>query len=147
VWTPRLTAARVDVDDWTLTIDGDVAREVTLTFDDLVAMPLVERDITLTCVFHEVGGTYVGGARWLGVRLTDLVARAGIEGTSADHTLSIDVDGMAISTPLEGATDGRDGMIAVGMNGSSLPREHGFPARMVVPGLYGSSAPASGSPG
>jgi DMSO/TMAO reductase YedYZ molybdopterin-dependent catalytic subunit len=133
----RLVLPVVDLDGWTLTIDGDVDREVTFTFDDLLAMPLIERDITLTCVSNDVGGTYVGGARWLGVRLTDLLDRAGIGHTRADQILSRDVDGMTISTPLEVATDGRDAMIAVGMNGRSLPQEHGFPARMVVPGLYG----------
>jgi DMSO/TMAO reductase YedYZ molybdopterin-dependent catalytic subunit len=115
----------------------DVDREVTFTLDDLLAMPLIERDITLTCVSNEVGGKYVGGARWLGVRLTDLLSQAGISHTRADQILSTDVDGMTISTPLAVATDGRDAMIAVGMNGRSLPRDHGFPARMVVPGLYG----------
>ncbi|MBZ5738025.1 molybdopterin-dependent oxidoreductase [Nocardioides mangrovi] len=133
----RLVLPIVDVDSWTLTIDGDVGREVTFTFDDLLAMPLIERDITLTCVSNEVGGKYVGGARWLGVRLQDLLDRADISSTSADQILSTDVDGMTISTPLDVATDGRDAMIAVGMNGTSLPQEHGFPARMVVPGLYG----------
>jgi len=133
----RLAVPLVDVDSWTLTIDGDVDREVTFTIDDLLAMPLVERDITLTCVSNEVGGRYIGAARWLGVRLTDLLDRAGIDATSADQILSTDVDGMTISTPLDVATDGRDAMIAVGMNGKSLSREHGFPARMVVPGLYG----------
>ncbi len=133
----RLSLPVVDPDGWTLTIDGDVEREVTFTFDELVAMPLIERDITLTCVSNEVGGTYVGGARWLGVRLTELLERAGISATRADQILSTDVGGMTISTPLAVATDGRDAMIAVGMNGRSLPREHGFPARMVVPGLYG----------
>ncbi len=133
----RLTLPLVDADDWSLTIDGDVRQEVTFSFDDLLAMELIERDITLTCVSNEVGGRYVGAARWVGVRLTDLLDRAGIDGTSADQILSTDVDGMTISTPLDLATDGRDAMIAVGMNGSSLTREHGFPARMVVPGLYG----------
>ena len=133
----RLSLPIVDPADWSLTIDGDVDQEVTFTFDDLLAMPLVERDITLTCVSNEVGGRYVGAARWLGVRLTDLLDRAGIDRTGADQILSTDVDGMTISTPLDLATDGRDAMIAVGMNGQSLTREHGFPARMVVPGLYG----------
>lgn len=133
----RLALPIVDVDGWTLTIDGDVEREMTFTLDDLLAMPLIERDITLTCVSNEVGGRYIGAARWLGVRLTDLLDRAGIDGTSADQILSTDVDGMTISTPLDVATDGRDAMIALGMNGRSLSREHGFPARMVVPGLYG----------
>jgi DMSO/TMAO reductase YedYZ molybdopterin-dependent catalytic subunit len=133
----RLTVPAVDVDAWTLTIDGDVDREVTLSFDDLASMRTVERDITLTCVSNEVGGPYVGGARWLGVPLADVLARAGIDSTGADQILSTDVDGMTISTPLGVALDGRDAMIAIGMNGRPLPREHGFPARMVVPGLYG----------
>ena len=100
-------------------------------------MPLIERDITLTCVSNEVGGPYVGGTRWTGVRLTDLLDRAGIGSTGADQILSTDVDGMTISTPLDLATDGRDAMIAIAMDGQPLPRDHGYPARMVVPGLYG----------
>ncbi|WP_416954734.1 molybdopterin-dependent oxidoreductase [Nocardioides sp. T5] len=133
----RLTLPTVDVDSWTLTIDGDVEKEVTLTFDDLAAMDTVERDITLTCVSNEVGGPYVGGARWLGVPLAAVLERAGIDATKADQILSTDVDGMTISTPLDVALDGRDAMIAIGMNGGPLPRANGFPARMVVPGLYG----------
>jgi DMSO/TMAO reductase YedYZ molybdopterin-dependent catalytic subunit len=132
----RLDTPVVSSEDWTLTIDGDVDREVTLTFDDLLAMPLIERDITLTCVSNSVGGRYVGGARWLGVRLTDVLDLAGV-GDTADQILSTDFDGMTISTPLALATDGRDAMLCVGMNGEPLPREHGFPVRMVVPGLYG----------
>lgn len=132
----RLDTPVVSSDDWTLTIDGDVDQEVTLTFDDLLAMPMIERDITLTCVSNSVGGKYVGGARWLGLRLTDVLALAGV-GSKADQILSTDFDGMTISTPLDLATDGRDAMICVGMNGEQLPREHGFPVRMVVPGLYG----------
>jgi DMSO/TMAO reductase YedYZ molybdopterin-dependent catalytic subunit len=127
----------VDAIGWTLTVDGDVDREVSFTIDDLLGMRLIERDITLTCVSNDVGGTYVGAARWLGVPLRDLLDRAGIDHTRADQILSTDVDGMTISTPLRVALDGRDAMIAVGMDGRSLPREHGFPARMVVPGLYG----------
>ncbi|MCP3420640.1 molybdopterin-dependent oxidoreductase [Nocardioides pinisoli] len=133
----RLTLPTVDVESWTLTIDGDVDQEVTLTFDDLAAMDTIERDITLTCVSNEVGGPYVGGARWLGVPLAAVLERAGIESTKADQILSTDVDGMTISTPLGVALDGRDAMIAIGMNGGPLPRANGFPARMVVPGLYG----------
>jgi DMSO/TMAO reductase YedYZ molybdopterin-dependent catalytic subunit len=132
----RLTLPIVEADSWSLTVDGDVTRAQTFTFDDLLSMPLIERDITLTCVSNDIGGPYVSGARWLGVRLTDLLDRAGVGG-SADQILSTDVDGMTISTPLALATDRRDAMIAVGMNGGPLPRAHGFPARMVVPGLYG----------
>ncbi len=133
----RLTLPTVDVDAWRLRIDGDVRRPVSLTFDELATMDLVERDITLTCVSNEVGGRYVGGARWLGVPLTDVLDRAGIDATAADQILSTDVDGMTISTPLAAAIDGRDSLIAIGMNDEPLPRAHGFPARLIVPGLYG----------
>jgi DMSO/TMAO reductase YedYZ molybdopterin-dependent catalytic subunit len=132
----RLDVPIVDIDTWSLKIDGMVDHELELTFDDLLALPLIERDITLTCVSNSVGGPYVGGARWLGVRLTDLLARAGVQ-DGVDQIFSTDVDGMTIGTPYELATDGRDAMIAIAMNGAPLPREHGYPARMVVPGLYG----------
>jgi DMSO/TMAO reductase YedYZ molybdopterin-dependent catalytic subunit len=132
----RLTLPVIDLDEWTLTIDGDVEQELTFSFDDLLGMPLIERDITLTCVSNDVGGPYVGGARWLGVPLADLLDRAGV-GRAADQIFSTDVDGMTISTPLEAALAQKDAMIAIGMNGEPLPREHGFPARMVIPGLYG----------
>jgi DMSO/TMAO reductase YedYZ molybdopterin-dependent catalytic subunit len=133
----RLSLPTVDVDAWRLRVDGDVRHPVSLTFDDLAAMNLIERDITLTCVSNEVGGRYVGGARWLGVRLVDVLDRAGVDATAADQILSTDVDGMTISTPLAIAADGRDSLIAIGMNGEPLPRAHGFPARLIVPGIYG----------
>ena len=133
----RVTLPIVSSSDWSLTIDGDVDREVTLTLEDLFAMEVIERDITLTCVSNDVGGPYVGGARWLGVRLKDVLDRAGIDHTKADQLFSTDVEGFTTSTPIALALDGRDAMIAFGMNGGPLPREHGFPARMVVPGLYG----------
>ena len=132
----RLDTPVVTTDDWTLTIDGDVDNKVTLTFAELLDLPMIERDITLTCVSNSVGGEYVGSARWLGVRLTDVLDLAGV-GSKADQILSTDFDGMTISTPLDLATDGRDAMLCVGMNGEPLPREHGFPVRMLIPGLYG----------
>jgi len=132
----RLDTPVISADDWTLTIDGDVDNEMTFTFDDLLGMDLIERDITMTCVSNSVGGPYVGSARWLGVRLQDLLDMAGV-GSKADQILSTDFAGMTISTPLDLATDGRDAIIAIGMNGEPLPREHGFPARMIIPGLYG----------
>jgi DMSO/TMAO reductase YedYZ molybdopterin-dependent catalytic subunit len=132
----RLVVPTVGVDDWTLTIDGDVAKELTFTFEELSAMPLIERDITLNCVSNSVGGPYISSARWLGVRLTDLLEMAGV-GDTADQILSTDVDGFTISTPLEVATDGRDAMVVIGMNGGPLPRERGFPCRLLTPGLYG----------
>ncbi|RLV55851.1 oxidoreductase [Aeromicrobium phragmitis] len=132
----NLSVPVVDVDDWTLTVDGDVDNPFTLTWGELLAMDMIERDITMTCVSNEVGGSYVGAARWLGVRLTDLLDRAGV-GARADQILSTAVDGFTISTPLGVATDGRDAMVAVAMNGEPLPRDHGFPARLITPGLYG----------
>ena len=132
----RLTLPVISLDDWTLTVDGDVESELTLAYDDLLEMPMIERDITLTCVSNDVGGPYVGGARWLGVPLSDLLDRVGV-GSKADQIFSTDVDGMTISTPLEMALAQKDAMLAIGMNGQPLPEEHGFPARMVIPGLYG----------
>jgi DMSO/TMAO reductase YedYZ molybdopterin-dependent catalytic subunit len=132
----NLAVPRIDVDRWTLEVDGMVERPFSLTFDELVAMPLIERDITMTCVSNEVGGGYVGAARWLGVRLSDVLDRAGITG-APDQVLSTAVDGFTISTPLDVVRDGRDAMIAVGMNGTQLPEAHGFPARLITPGLYG----------
>jgi DMSO/TMAO reductase YedYZ molybdopterin-dependent catalytic subunit len=133
----RLSVPNIDPADWRLTIDGDVDRTVHFTYRQLLAMPMIERDITLACVSNPVGGPYAGGARWLGVRLTDLLKRAGTGTGKADQILSTDVGGMTISTPLDAATDGRDAMIAVGMNGQPLPPEHGYPARLIVPRLYG----------
>ena len=97
---------------------------------------MVERDITLTCVSNEVGGPYVGGARWLGVRTRDLLERAGVR-PGVDQILSHSTEGMTISTPVQALTDDRDALVAVAMNGEPLPTVHGFPARLVTPGLYG----------
>ena len=133
----NLTVPVVDPDSWELTVDGDVDEKVTFTFDELMKMDVVEHDITLTCVSNEVGGNLVGAARWLGVPLRDVLDRAGIGNTKADQILSTAVDGFTISTPLKVALDGRNSMVAFGMNGKPLPREHGFPVRLVTPGLYG----------
>lgn len=132
----NLSVPVVDHNEWTLRVDGDVARPFTIDFDELLAMDMVERDITMTCVSNAVGGEYVGSARWLGVPLVDLLERAEV-GRDADQILSTAVDGFTISTPLDVATDGRDALVVVGMNGEPLPREHGFPVRLVIPGLYG----------
>jgi DMSO/TMAO reductase YedYZ molybdopterin-dependent catalytic subunit len=96
----------------------------------------VERRITLACVSNEVGGRYAGNATWLGVPLRELLLRAGVD-PDADAVRSTSVDGMTIGTPLSALLDDRGALLAVGMNGEPLPLEHGFPARMVVPGLYG----------
>jgi DMSO/TMAO reductase YedYZ molybdopterin-dependent catalytic subunit len=132
----KLAVPIVDQNSWSLTIDGDVERELTFSYDDLRERENVEYDITLTCVSNEVGGKLVGAARWTGIPLKELLEEAGV-GDRADQILSTDVEGFTISTPLEAAMDGRNAMIALGMNGEVLPRTHGFPARLVVPGLYG----------
>ncbi len=132
----NLSVPVVDPDSWSLKVDGDVENELEISFDELLAMPMIERDITMTCVSNDVGGTYVGSARWLGVPMVDILERAGV-GSRANQILSTAVDGFTISTPLEVATDGRDCMVVVGMNGEPLPREHGFPVRMLTPGIYG----------
>jgi DMSO/TMAO reductase YedYZ molybdopterin-dependent catalytic subunit len=132
----KLAVPIVDQNSWSLTIDGDVDRELTFSYDDLREKEFVEYDITLTCVSNEVGGKLVGAARWTGVPLKELLEEAGVGGR-ADQILSTDVEGFTISTPLEAVMDGRNAMVALGMNGEVLPRTHGFPARLVVPGLYG----------
>ncbi|MFF2408012.1 molybdopterin-dependent oxidoreductase [Streptomyces sp. NPDC058092] len=137
-----LVVPRVDAGTWQLKIHGKgVARPVTVDFHDLLSREIIERDITLACVSNEVGGPYVGNARWIGVRLADLLREAGVrppsKGGPADQIVARSVDGMTIGTPVETAMDGRDAMLAFGMNGEPLPFEHGFPVRMVVPGLYG----------
>jgi DMSO/TMAO reductase YedYZ molybdopterin-dependent catalytic subunit len=132
-----LRAPRVPVEGFTLRIHGMVDREIELSFRDLLKERLVERRITLTCVSNEVGGPYVGNATWLGVPVRDLLARAGVQ-AGADAVKTTSADGMTIGTPVAALTDeNRDALIAVGMNGAPLPIEHGFPVRMVVPGLYG----------
>ncbi len=127
---------RVTTDDWQLRIHGGVDKQVTLSYDDLVAMPSVERMITLTCVSNEIGGDLAGNARWQGVRIADVLAMAGPQ-SGFDCVLSTSVDGFTVTTPIEALTDDRDALLAFGMNGEPLPVEHGFPVRMVVPGLYG----------
>ncbi|WP_282848540.1 molybdopterin-dependent oxidoreductase [Microbacterium oxydans] len=131
-----LIVPQVDPADWSLRIHGMVDREVRITWDELLAMPLQEADVTLACVSNEVGGSLIGNARWLGLPIRELLARAGVD-AEADMVLSTSADGFTASTPLEALTDDRDALLAIGMNGEPLPIEHGFPVRMVVPGLYG----------
>ncbi|MFC0197533.1 molybdopterin-dependent oxidoreductase [Microbacterium arthrosphaerae] len=131
-----LIVPEVDPADWRLRVHGMVAEEFELTWDELLALPLEESWTTLTCVSNEVGGTLVGNARWLGYPIRELLARARPD-AEADMVLSRSVDGFTASTPLEALTDDRNAILAVGMNGEPLPLEHGFPVRMVVPGLYG----------
>ena len=131
-----LAVPAVDPTTWSLRIHGLVENEVTLTWDDLLALPLDESVTTLACVSNEVGGELIGNAVWLGYPIRELLARA-VPEADADMVLSRSVDGFTASTPLEVLQDDRNAILAVGMNGAPLPAEHGFPVRMVVPGLYG----------
>jgi len=121
---------------WQLRVHGMVARELTITFDELIRRPLMADYITLTCVSDPVAGPYVGNALWLGASVASLLRQAGVR-AGADQLLCTSVDGFTSGTPLQTVMDGRDAMLAVAMNGTALPVEHGFPVRMVVPGLYG----------
>ena len=131
-----LSFPRANVDDWSFTIDGMVDTPLTLTYTDLLAMPQVERTITICCVSNEVGGDLIGNAVWRGVLLRDLLDQAGVQ-PEAEQVYSTSLDGWTCGFPVEAAFDGRDAMVAVGMNGSALPLAHGYPARLIVPGLYG----------
>jgi DMSO/TMAO reductase YedYZ molybdopterin-dependent catalytic subunit len=131
-----LSFPRVDLDKWELRIHGLVEEEIRLTYRDLLAMPQTERTITLCCVSNEVGGPYIGNAVWQGVLLADVLRSAGVS-PEAEQIFSTSLDGWTCGFPVEVALDGRDALIAIGMNGEPLPLRHGFPARLVVPGLYG----------
>jgi DMSO/TMAO reductase YedYZ molybdopterin-dependent catalytic subunit len=143
--TPNATFYRVDTaivlpqippSSWQLRIHGMVEREITLSFDDLLKRPLIEDYITLCCVSNPVGGPYVGNAKWLGASLGALLREARIK-AGADQLFCTSFDGFTSGTPVQTAMDGRDALLAVGMNGQPLPTAHGFPVRTVVPGLYG----------
>ena len=143
--TPNKTFYRVDTAivlpevapaSWSLRIHGMVRREMVLSFKELLHRPLIEDYITLCCVSDPVGGPYIGNARWLGASLASLLRQAGIM-AGADQLLCTSVDGFTSGTPVKTVLDGRDAMLAVAMNGTALPVAHGFPVRMVVPGLYG----------
>jgi DMSO/TMAO reductase YedYZ molybdopterin-dependent catalytic subunit len=130
-----LAIPSVSTDDWKLEIVGMVDNPFTLSYQELIARPLFELDGTIACVSNEIGGDLVGNARWLGVRLDDLIREAG-PSADADQIMGYSVDGFTAGFPVA-TLDGRDAMIAIGMNGETLPLAHGFPARIIVPGLYG----------
>ncbi|WJH23934.1 molybdopterin-dependent oxidoreductase [Pseudarthrobacter defluvii] len=131
-----LSVPEINVNDWELRVHGLVEQEVTLTFQDLLDAQLIESHVTLTCVSNPVGGNLAGNAKWLGLPIREVLARAKPK-DGADMVLSTSIDGFSASTPLEVLQDDRDAMLAIGMNGEPLPLEHGYPVRMVVPGLYG----------
>lgn len=131
-----LIVPSVDERRWQLRVHGLVEREVVLGYDELLAMDRVEEYVTIACVSNEVGGDLVGNALWSGVRLTEVLDRAGVR-PEAEQLVGRSVDGFTAGFPVEAAFDGREPLIALGMNGRPLPRRHGFPARLIVPGLYG----------
>lgn len=130
-------APTVERDSWRLKVSGLVDHPVELTYDELVALPIVEQFVTIACVSNEVGGNLVGNARWTGVALRDVLAMGGVQ-ANADQLVGRSVDGFTAGMPVEWVMDeSRIPMIAVAMNGEALPRAHGYPARLIVPGLYG----------
>jgi DMSO/TMAO reductase YedYZ molybdopterin-dependent catalytic subunit len=131
-----LSVPQIDPDAWRLRIHGRVGRELELTYADVLARPQLRRWVTLCCVSNEVGGPLVGNALFQGTRLADLIRECGPD-PQADQLLLTSHDGYTFGAPLAVVLDGRDALLAVGMNGAPLPVEHGFPARTVVPGLYG----------
>jgi DMSO/TMAO reductase YedYZ molybdopterin-dependent catalytic subunit len=131
-----LVLPQVPPSAWHLRIHGMVQKEIRISFRDLLKRPLIEDWITLCCVSNPVGGPYIGNAKWLGASLASLLREAGIR-AGADQIVATSVDGFTSGTPIQAVMDGRDALLAIAMNGSPLPVEHGFPARMVVPGLYG----------
>jgi len=131
-----LSPPRVDVERWRLRVDGLVEHPFEVSFADLLAMPMIEQYVTIACVSNEVGGDLVSNAAWRGVRLRDLLSWAGVR-PGATQVIGRSVDDFTVGFPTEAALDDRGAMVAVGMNGEPLPIVHGFPARLIVPGLYG----------
>jgi DMSO/TMAO reductase YedYZ molybdopterin-dependent catalytic subunit len=131
-----LVVPSIDPDEWTLRITGMVDREVEFSYRDLNEMDLVERYVTLSCVSNEVGDNLVGNALWTGIPLPKLLDEAGVQ-EGATQIVGRSIDGWTAGFPTELAYDGRDALLALGMNREVLPANHGFPARLVIPGLYG----------
>ena len=131
-----LVIPQVTTQQWALRVHGMVGQELTISFKDLLKMPMVERDITIMCVSDTVGGNYIGNAKWQGVLLSDVLRGAKMK-SGVSQLATTDVNGMTVGVASDVALDGRDAMLAVGMNGQPLPQDHGFPVRLVVPGLYG----------
>jgi DMSO/TMAO reductase YedYZ molybdopterin-dependent catalytic subunit len=131
-----LSVPQLSRGDWQLRVHGMVDHEAIYNFDDLAHFNVVETVTTLTCVSNPVGGKLISTGVWTGYRVADLLAAAGVH-ADADMVLSTSIDGFTAGTPVQALTDGREALLAVGLNGQPLPIEHGYPARLVVPGLYG----------
>ena len=136
-----LSSPRIDVNDWTLSVKGAVDNPVDFSYKDLLGMSTREADITLSCVSNPVGGGLVSNGRWTGVLLSDVLEEAGMSRdkiTNASRQLvGRSVDGFTTGFKTDIALDGRNALVAFGLNGSELPVKHGYPVRLVIPGLYG----------
>lgn len=136
-----LTSPRINVDDWTLKVTGAVDNPIELTYNDLTSLATREADITLSCISNEVGGGLVSNGRWTGVLLSDVLAEAGVSSdkisNASEQLVGRSVDGWTSGFKTKIALDGREALVAFGLNGSELPVKHGYPVRLVVPGLYG----------
>jgi DMSO/TMAO reductase YedYZ molybdopterin-dependent catalytic subunit len=136
-----LTSPRIDVNGWKLSVKGAVDNPIELSYKDLLSMSTREADITLSCVSNEVGGGLVSNGRWTGVLLSDVLAEAGVSrdklNSASRQLVGRSVDGFTTGFRTEIALDGRKALVAFGLNGSELPIKHGYPVRLVVPGLYG----------
>jgi DMSO/TMAO reductase YedYZ molybdopterin-dependent catalytic subunit len=131
-----LSPPSLDTKDWKLSIGGMVDHPYTIGWDELLAMDAIERPVTLECVSNEVGQDLIGSALWLGVRTSELLKRAGVQ-SGADMVLSSSIDNFSVSTPLGALLDDREALVVYAMNGEPLAPKHGFPVRLLTPGLYG----------
>ena len=131
-----LVVPQLDTAGWSLKVHGMVDHEVTIDWATLLTKPMQDALVTLMCVSNEVGGDLTGNAVWTGWPVRELLKMAGPQ-AGADMVLSTSIDGWTAGTPLSVLTDDRNALLAIAMNGEPLPPEHGFPVRMVVPGLYG----------
>jgi DMSO/TMAO reductase YedYZ molybdopterin-dependent catalytic subunit len=136
-----ITPPRIDVERWTLKVMGEVDNPIELNYSDLTSLPTRESDVTLSCISNEVGGNLVSNGRWTGVLLSDVLAEAGVNrdkiSQASEQLVGRSVDGWTAGFQTDLALDGREALVAFGLNGSELPLDHGYPVRLVVPGLYG----------
>lgn len=137
-----VSSPRIDRDRWTLNVSGDaVSNPIELSYDELLSFQQLEADITMSCVSNEVGGGLVSHGRWTGVRLADVLEEAGVRrediGRASEQLIGRSVDGWEAGFRTDIAFDGREALVAFGLNGDELPAKHGYPVRLVVPGLYG----------
>jgi DMSO/TMAO reductase YedYZ molybdopterin-dependent catalytic subunit len=137
----ELVSPRIDANTWKLSVKGAVDNPIELSYKDLLDMSTREADITLSCVSNPVGGGLVSNGRWTGVLLSDVLAEAGVSRDKITRSnmqlVGRSVDGFTTGFRTQIALDGREALVALGLNGSELPIKHGYPVRLVVPGLYG----------